>query len=65
MQQRTNFNDSDDLVCRNCNCEIMIKHVGDSSKGYGQQQYICSCGQPMTFEHQRAGEAQTAGMSNR
>lgn len=65
MQQRNDFNDRDDLVCSNCHCEIMIKHTGDTSKGYGSQPYLCSCGTTMQLEHARSGQEQTAGVGSR
>ncbi len=61
MDQRTDFRDGDDLVCPTCKCETMIKHIGDTTKGYGQQQYVCSCGTTMQFEHPEARRPQAAG----
>ena len=65
MQQRNEFHDQDDLVCSNCKCEIMIKHTGDTSKGYGNQPYTCSCGTTMQFEHQHSDQGQATGVGSR
>lgn len=63
MQQRIDFRDSDDLVCSNCKCEVMIKHTGDVNAGYGQRQYTCSCGTEMKFEHPEAQQRQQSTMA--
>ncbi|HEY7463511.1 MAG TPA: hypothetical protein VH987_03620 [Candidatus Limnocylindria bacterium] len=47
--------DGTDYVCRTCGCEIMVKHVGDQSKGYGRSNYVCTCGTPMQLEHSSSG----------
>jgi DNA-directed RNA polymerase subunit RPC12/RpoP len=65
MEQQTTFQEQQDLVCSNCSCEIMVKHTGDTAKGYGRQQYVCSCGQPMTPEHGGVDHAQAAGLGSR
>jgi hypothetical protein len=65
MQQQNEFHDRDDLVCSNCRSEVMIKHTGDTSKGYGQQAYTCSCGTKMQFEHQHSGQEQTTTVGSR
>lgn len=43
--------DGTDYVCSNCGCEIMVKHRGDESKGYGRSEYVCTCGTRMQLEH--------------
>ena len=48
-----------DYVCSNCGCEIMVKHAGDESKGYGRTDYTCTCGSAMQPEH-GAGSTPTA-----
>jgi hypothetical protein len=45
------ISEGDDLVCKNCGCEIQVKHTGENGRGYGRQAYMCSCGTPMEFEH--------------
>jgi DNA-directed RNA polymerase subunit RPC12/RpoP len=43
--------DGTDYVCRTCGSEIMVKHRGDESKGYGRGEYTCTCGTRMQLEH--------------
>ena len=43
--------DGTDYVCKTCGCEIMVKHRGDESKGYGRGDYTCTCGTAMQLEH--------------
>ena len=43
--------DGTDYICKTCGCEIMVKHRGDESKGYGRGDYICTCGTTMQLEH--------------
>ena len=50
--------DGTDYVCKNCGSEIMIKHRGDESKGWGRSDFVCTCGTPMQLEHpERTGTA--------
>jgi DNA-directed RNA polymerase subunit RPC12/RpoP len=43
--------DGTDYVCKTCGSEIMVKHRGDESKGYGRGDYVCTCGTAMQLEH--------------
>jgi hypothetical protein len=65
MEQRNEFSDREDLVCSNCQCEIMIKHPGDTAKGYGKHAHTCPSGAAIQPEHQRADQGQTAGVGSR
>jgi len=58
------ISEGDDLVCQNCGCEIQVKHTGDVGRGYARQQYICSCGTPMDFEH-APGQRPVGATANR
>jgi ssDNA-binding Zn-finger/Zn-ribbon topoisomerase 1 len=43
--------DGTDYICKNCGSEIMVKHRGDESKGYGRTDYTCTCETKMQLEH--------------
>ena len=43
--------DGTDYVCKTCGSEIMVKHIGDESKGWGRGEFICTCGTTMQLEH--------------
>jgi hypothetical protein len=43
--------DGTDYICKTCGSEIMVKHTGDPAKGYGSQDFTCTCGTAMQLEH--------------
>ncbi len=45
------MHDGDDFVCSNCDCEITIKHHGDSAKMTQMRPFTCCCGTQMAKEH--------------
>jgi hypothetical protein len=57
--KNTSRYDGTDYICKTCGCEIMVKHRGDESKGYGRDDYICTCGTKMQLEHPAAQASTT------
>lgn len=43
----------EDFVCRNCACEIVVKHWGAPKSHADQGAFVCHCGHQMEPEHTR------------
>lgn len=41
----------EDFVCRNCGCEIMVKHWGEPRSHADGGTFTCHCGKQMEPEH--------------
>ena len=42
--------EGDDFVCRNCGCEIRLRHHGDPEKMQRMDTFTCCCGTRMEKE---------------
>lgn len=55
----------EDLVCRSCGCEVMVKHWGEPRSSADSGTFTCHCGQRMEPEHPSQGGEPRRGEGQR